>query len=316
MVLAVAVVATTRIDGMVIAATLIPLGLITAVSAPVISQGFVGDELVAIWPGTGVSLLTLGVVMAAAMTLDDLHPARLFPGIPFVARKVGAWSLAIVTVTAAGVAGVGEATRQWTGHSPIEPLSEARIVPALVAADAPQYPHQGILILTDTGIDNPLRVSIERGAGPTLDGHSTLYRQRVARGGPDADDLAFMAAALVQPTSDDPAALLDRYDIRFVLYRGDTTSPRALNISRIPALIPASQSDDSALWQLVDETVSEPAALMRTPLQVRWDVSWWVLLALWGVLALPTERRPRHRSADDLDEQTLSSVLEEPDDDQ
>ena len=125
-----------------------------------------------------------------------------------------------------------------------------------------------------------------------------------------------MAAALVQPTSDDPAALLDRYDIRFVLYRGDTTSPRALNISRIPALIPASQSDDVALWQLVDETVTVSPPLARTSLQAQWDVAWWILLALWGVLALPTERRPRHRSGDDNDEATLSRVLEEPDDDQ
>jgi GT2 family glycosyltransferase len=316
LVLALAVVATTRIDGMVIAATLIPLGLLTAVTAPAITQGFVGDSLVSIWSGTGVSLLTLGVVMAAAMTLDDLHPVRTFPGIPYAARKAGAWSLAVVTVAAAGIAGAGEATRHWTGRSPIEPLTEARLVPALVAADAPQYPRQGILIITDTGPDDPLRVSIERGAGPTLDAHNTLYRQRVAQGGPDADDLAFMAAALVQPTSDDPAAVLDRLDIRFVLYRGDTESPRALNISRIPALIPASQSEDSALWQLVDETVTETPPLPRTPLQAQWDVAWWILLALWGVLALPTERRPRHRSGDDSDEQTLSSVLEEPDDDQ
>jgi MFS family permease len=315
-VLAVAVVATTRLDGMVVAATLIPLGLLTAVTAPAITQGFVGDSLVSVWSGTGVSLLTLGLVMAAAMTLDDLHPVGTFPGIPHAARKAAAWSLAVVTVVAAGVAGAGEATRVWTGQSPIEALNEARLVPALVAADAPQYPRQGILIITDTGPDDPLRVGLERGAGPTLDTHNTLYRQRLAQGSPDADDLAFIAAALVQPTSDDPAALLDRYDIRFVLYRGDTTSPRALNISRNPALIPASQNDNSALWQLVDETVSEGAPLPRTAIQAQWDIAWWVLLALWGILALPTERRPRHRSGDGSDEQTLSSVLEEPDDDQ
>ena len=316
LVLAVTVVATTRLDGMVIAASLIPLGAMTAVAAPAITQGFIGDDLVGIWPGSAVSLMMLGMVMAAAMTLDDVHPVNTFPGIPHLARKVGAWTLALATVFAAGFAGLGEGVRHWTGQSPIEPLSEARMVPALVAADAPQYPWQGLLIITDTGADDPLRVSVERGAGSKLDDTNTLYRQRVATGGPDADDLALMAAALVQPTSDDVSNLLDAYDIRFVLYRGDTESARALNISRNPALIPASQGENQALWQLVDESAVEPAEVARTATQTQWDLLWWIVLGLWGILALPTERRPRHQSGDNARDESLSKVLEEVDDEQ
>jgi len=316
LVLAVSVVATTRIDGMVIAASLIPLGAITAVAAPAISQGFVGDDLVGIWPGSAVSLMMLGAVIAAAMTLDDLHPVNTFPGIPHLARKAGAWSLAVVTVFAAGFAGVGEGVRHWTGQSPIQPLSEARLVPALVAADAPQYPWQGLLIITDVGPEEPLRVSVERGAGSRLDDTSTLYRQRVATGGPDAQDLALIAAALVQPTSDDVSELLDAYDIRFVLYRGDTESPRALNISRNPSLISASQGENQALWQLVDDAAVEPPGVSRTAVQAQWDLLWWIVLGLWGVLALPTERRPRHQSGESARDDSLSQVLEEVDDEQ
>jgi hypothetical protein len=316
LILAVTVVATTRIDGMVIAASLIPLGAITAVAAPAITQGFVGGDLVGIWPGSAVSLMMLGAVMAAAMTLDELHPVSTFPGIPHMARKVGAWSLAVVTIFAAGLAGLGEGVRHWTGQSLVEPLSEARLVPALVAADAPQYPWQGLLIIADSGLDEPLRVSVERGAGSKLDDTNTLYRQRVATGGPDADDLAFIAAALVQPTSDDVSDLLDAYDIRFVLYRGDTESPRALNISRNPSLIPASQGENQALWQLVDDSAQEPPAVVRTALQAQWDLLWWIVLGLWGVLALPTERRPRHQSGDNARDESLSQVLEEVDDEQ
>ena len=316
LVLAISVVATTRIDGMVIAASLIPLGAITAIAAPAITQGFVGDDLVAIWPGSAVSLMMLGAVMAAAMTLDDLHPVSTFPGIPYVARKAGAWTLAIVTVFATGFAGLGEGARHWSGPSPIAPLSEARMVPALVAADAPQYPRQGLLIITDTGPDDPLRVSVERGAGSRLDDANTLYRQRVSAGGPDADDLALIAAALVQPTSDDVSDLLDAYDIRFVLYRGDTESARALNISRNPSLVPASQADNQALWQIADDSSDTPAVISRTGLQAQWDIAWWIVIGLWGVLALPTERRPRHRSGDEAGDESLSRVLEEVDDEQ
>jgi len=312
---AVGVAATTRIDGMVILATLVPLGLITAVTAPVITQGFAGDDLVGLWPGSGVSLLTLGLIIAAAMTLDDLHPVTRFPGIPHRARTAGAWTLALVTVFAAGFAGVGEGMRHWSGQSPVQPLGEARQVPALVAADAPQYPQQGILIIDDPGGVLPLRVTIERGAGPRLDDQSSLYRQRLAQGGPDADDLATMAAALVQPSSDDPTGLLDDYDIRFVLYRGDTTSPRALNISRIPTLISASQTEDLALWQRVDDNLTTATPVPRTASQRQWDAALWLVAGLWGILALPTERRPRHRSDNDRDDQSLSLILEEPDDD-
>lgn len=315
LVLAVAVVATTRTEGMVVATILIPLGAITAVAAPAITQGFVGDDLVGLWPGSAVSLLMLGVVFAAAMTLDDLHPVSTFPGVPYVARRGAAWSLALITLAAAGVAGAGEATRHWTGSSPVAGLAEARLVPALVAADAPQAPRQGILIITDAGVDEPLRVSIERGAGPRLDNHSTLYQQRVAHGGPDSDDLAFIAAALVQPTSDQVAGLLDDYDIRFVLYRGDTDSPRALTISRTPALIPASQSENLALWQIVDDSVIDPPVVARETVHAQWDAALWIVLGLWGVLALPTERRPRHRSDDQREDESLSRVLEATDDD-
>jgi GT2 family glycosyltransferase len=314
-VLAVTVVATSRIDGMVIAASLIPLGAITAVAAPAISQGFIGGDVAWVWPGSAVSLLMLGAVMAAAITLDDLHPLSTFPGIPHLARKVGAWSLAAAAVVAAGVSGVGEGVRHWTGQSPIQALSEARLVPALVAADAPQYPWQGLLIIDDQGPDEPLRVSVERGAGSRLDDSSTVYRQRVAAGGPDADDLALIAAALVQPTSDDVSGLLDTYDIRFVLYQGDTESPRALNISRNPSLISASQGENQALWQLADDSAHEPVLLNRTPIQVRWDLAWWIVYGLWGVLALPTERRPRHRSGDEATDESLSLALEEVNDD-
>lgn len=315
-VLAVMVVVTSRIDGMVIAASLIPLGAMTAVAAPAITQGFLGDDLVSVWPGSAVSLLTLGAIMAAAITLDELHPVSTFPGIPHLARKMGAWSLAILTVVAAGFAGLGEGLRHWNGTSPVEPLSDARVVPALVAADAPQAPWQGLLIITDTGETEPLRVSVERGAGLRLDDTNTLYRQRVSEGGPAADDLAVIAAALVQPTSDDVSELLDAYDIRFVLYLGDTGSPRALNISRNPALIPASQAENQALWQLAEDTSSPPTPLTRSAPQIQWDLLWWVVAGLWGVLALPTERRPRHRSGDEAGDDSLSRVLEEVDDDQ
>jgi hypothetical protein len=124
-----------------------------------------------------------------------------------------------------------------------------------------------------------------------------------------------MAAALVQPSSDDPTGLLDDYDIRFVLYRGDTTSPRALNISRIPSLIPASQTEELGLWQRVDDNLTTDPPVLRTASQGQWDAALWLVVGLWGILALPTERRPRHRSDNDRDDQSLSLILEEPDDD-
>jgi hypothetical protein len=312
----VAAVAANRGEGLGALAILVPLGLLTAVSAPEIAQGFAGDSLVGIWPGSAVSLLWLGVVLAAATTLDVMQPLHALPGTPTRARSLATWAIAAVGLVGIVLSGAGEASRNWAGNSPVEALSEPRVVPALVAADAPQHPRQGILVISESGPDSPLTVSLLRGSGPRLDDTSTLYRQRVVEGTPDSDSLALLTASLVQDTSDDPAPLLAEQGIRFVWFQGDPTSERALAIARTSALLPASEGDDQALWQVAQATPVTPSVTTRTPSQVQWDIAWWMIVALWGVLALPTERRPRHQSADTRDDERLSTVLEDPDDEQ
>lgn len=313
--LALAVVSTTRGEGLGALGVMVPLGFITALAAPAITQGFVGDTLVGIWAGSAVSVVWLGLTIAASTTLDALHPVGELPGTPHLARRAGAWSLAVVTVLGIALAGVGEASRHWVGSSPVEALSDPRVVPALVAADAPQHPKQGILVITDAGSDTPLRVGVVRGFGPRLDDTNTLYRQRLAEGAPDADALATIAASLVQETSDNPAEALAALGIRFVWLQGDPAGPRAQAISRNPLLIPASESDSQVLWQVADQGVSVSPAMSPSQAQVRWDIAWWIIAILWGVLALPTERRPRHQSENSREDETLTRALEEPDDD-
>ena len=313
--LAVAVVSTTRGEGMGALGVLVPLGLVTALAAPQVTGGFEGDTAVGVWAGAAVSLLWLGVVVAAAATLDALHPLGELPGTRHLARRSLSWALALVAVAGVAIAGVGEASRHWVGDSPVEALTDARVVPALVAADAPQHPTQGVLVITDRGEDQPLRVGLVRGAGPRLDDTSSLYRQRVVTGGPNDDALATMTASLVQETSDNPAESLEQLGIRFVWFQGDPTSPRAQAISRNPILLPASEGDNQVLWQVADQSEKPVASVQITPAQRQWDLWWWVVAALWGILALPTERRPRHQSEASRDDESLTSVLEEPDDD-
>lgn len=313
--LAVAVVSTARGEGMGALGVLVPLGLVTALAAPAIAGGFAGDRLAGVWAGSAISLLWLGVTVAAATTLDALHPMGNLPGTPHRARRALSWSLAFVAVAGVAFAGVGEASRQWTGESPVAPLGDARVVPALVAADAPQHPAQGILVITDRGVDEPLRVGLLRGAGPRLDDTSSLYRQRVVTGGELDATLAKITASLVQETSDNPTEALAALGIRFVWFQGETTSPRAQAISRNPILLPASEGDNQVLWQVADQGQTLSQAVQPSPAQRQWDIWWFVVAALWGILALPTERRPRHQSEASREDETLTSVLEEPDDD-
>lgn len=321
-VLAVAVLATPRIDGMILLAALVPLGLIVAQAAPEITQGFAETgasgnsplDHVAVWSGTGVSLAFLGVIVAAAITLDNLHPIGRFPGTSHTARRAGAWSLALLTLASLVLAGGGEVMRQWAGSSPVVALDEPRLVPALVAAEAPQNPGQGILSI-QTAPSGTLRVSLLRGSGPRLDTVSAISRLRPAEGGPYADDLAFAAAALVRESGDDPADILNRLGISFILYAGSPESPEALAISRNPRLIPAGQTDDQSLWQVMDSSGSAVNPVAPSSTDTALDLAWWVALALAGVLALPTERRPRHRPDDRADEDSVGVVSEEADDD-
>jgi hypothetical protein len=107
------------------------LGLITAVASAQLAIATDGAELVTPWPGTGLSLYWLGLVGAAVVAVDALGSARVVVGIA-VLLTAGA---AVAPLLAAPVLGTSAVA-----------TSDARLLPALVTAEAAAHPGVGTLL--------------------------------------------------------------------------------------------------------------------------------------------------------------------------
>lgn len=312
---ALSVVITRRIDAQMVLGVAVSLGLVTATVAPLISQGFVAMEPVTIWPGSAVMVVWLGIAVAATASLDELSPESWQWGPAVTARRVVTGVGAATVAVAVAVAVAGPLVGLWRDDALVTARPDARTLPALVAAEASTTPQQATLVITQGEAPGVFGGSIERGAGPTLDRVSSVYRLRpISPAGPE-EAIAELVAQLVQPTSADPRPQLASLGVRFVSYRGDPASPAALAMGERPFLIPAGETDQSVLWQLDDAPTLASSELVPGPAQASADLLWWVTWGLWAVLALPTERTPRRRSEEGDDASSLQRVLEEDVDD-
>jgi GT2 family glycosyltransferase len=290
-------------------ALLFALGLLTAVTAPVLFAGYEGFDAASVWPGTGVSLLILGVVLGAGATLDrvDFEDAlgnALGGAPPWLARTAG---VVVIAFAALQIAPFVYAT--WSGNVPVQANSEARTLPAFVAAEAANNPQVGTLVIqaTPEGFD----VSLERGAGAVLNSTSTLVRARSTEVSKRDEDLARLVAALVRPSSADPAPLLQEYGIRFIWLKTSAESEAALTLAQRPELVAASSAAAGQLWQVPDVTAP---VLSPVDSENGWGQgSFWFFGVIASLLAIPTERRSRSgsRRIDDA----LPSLGEETSDD-
>ncbi len=311
--LALAVFATSRSDAHIIFGVTVAVGLVTAAMAPFIGQGYAGLQPITVWSGSGVMVVSLGVVAAAAATLDALSPAGWQWGRSVSLQRALAGGLGTVVIVGSVLAISSTALRSWGDDAVVSGLAETRTLPALVAAEATSNPDLGTLVITALD-DGTYQVSVERGSGATLERTSSLYRLRPAQPGASGQRVADLAASLVQPSSSDPAAGLRDEGIRFVLFRGDPEAEAALAMGQRPSLIPAGQTEQSVLWQIDGVAPETAEPLARNAAQRGADLLWLVVWALWGVLALPTERTPK-RTAEDGDEPHSLKELEEDTDD-
>lgn len=307
--LALVVFVTPRIDAMLATGTLVASGLILAAVAPGITQGYLGVEPVGVWQGSGAMVLGLGVAVGVAAVLDELTPFRWVFGPGATMKRGVAAVLTTVVIAGAVLSVVGEVTRAWSDQANVRPAVEPRTLPALVAAEAISSPTQHTLILER--VNGSYQVSIQQGAGLTLEHQSTLYRLRPAEPSVEAAALASLTAGLVQPSSADPLPALRERGIRFILLRDEPDSDAALAMGQRPYLVPSGQSDQGVLWKVDGVTAPPPTTLSPTATQASFDTLWWVTWLLWGVLALPTERAPRRVQTEGDDEGTLSKVLED-----
>lgn len=256
-------------------------GLLTAVAAAHLAPATSGAAAVTIWPGTGLSLYWAGLIAAVVVGLTALgrHAVAVGATVLLSAALAVTPSL-VVLATGAGSVVAGD----------------GRTLPAIVAAEASDDPHLGTLVLRPLD-DGSLGASIDRGAGTTLDETSSYAATRPAADGAQRE-LAELAGNLASRGGYDPAPLLDRLGIEFVVLTpaatgGEQVRERAAEaLDAQPALETVGDTGRGSLWRYPDHapvTASEgssPFGTLATVVQM-------VVVGFTLLLALPTGRRRR-----------------------
>jgi len=278
-------------------AGLFALGLVSASAAGSMFSGFENFEAVSVWPGPGVSLLWLGVLLGAGSTLDrvDFEDSlgNALSGFPQASARIAG----VVVLTLAGLQVVPFVLSTWNGSSLVQTSTVWRTLPAFVEAEAATYPNLGTLVMEPNrdGFD----VSLERGSGASLSRTSTLVRGRSTELTAFEEDLARLVATLVRQTAAEPGPLLEQYGIRFIWLKAPAESEAALVIAQRPDLVGASSAEAGQLWQVPE--VSPGVTTIPARVDGLHQHVLWVVFALGVLLAVPTERRSRSgsRRADD-----------------
>ncbi|RPE79081.1 MULTISPECIES: glycosyltransferase [unclassified Frondihabitans] len=281
------------------------VGYLTAVAATHLQITGVGSSTTGVWAGAGLSLYFVGMVGAAAVSLDRIP--RFTPPLGFL--------FAVLGIAASFPLIIGMVLQT----SAIE-ASSGRILSAYVTAEAVAKPDVGTLVLTPQP-DGSLAVSLERGQGETLDQQSTLdsTQQQLSS---TSRDLTTLAGNLVSRSGYDPAPVLRELGVGFVLLRdsrGDDAraalSQRAKEaLDGEAVFLPVGDTTSGQLWRYVDATergANHPGDSIVRPIVLG---SWALIFGSALLLAIPTTpRRRRVRTGAPESEQPATTFDEERD---
>jgi GT2 family glycosyltransferase len=134
------------------------LGFATALAASHTSFATAGASEVSLWPGAALSLMWLGIIGAATVTLDVLGRRVSLPALVVVVAAL----IAVGPLLIAPLAGTAEAR-----------ATSATVLPAYVVAEGTSRPNIGTLVISPQP-NGALGAKLERGSGNSLDDQSTL----------------------------------------------------------------------------------------------------------------------------------------------
>ncbi len=266
------------------------MGFATAVIGTHVEVSMVGAMATPIWAGSGLSLYWLGLIGAMVVALEALGTRAALPAI------VTGIALALVAVPLLSAAAAGAiAVRETNG----------RLLPAFVSAEAVTNPTLGTLELAAQPAGG-VAVTVHRGPGTTLDEQSTLDATDLKTSAADLR-LATLAGNISSRSGFDVGSELNALQLAFVLvpHSSDSaTGPArqritdALNGNRI--LSPVGDTANGYLWHYQGITAG-PAPTgpgpFGTPYGIAVLVGQGIVFALTLLLAIPTTRRRRLRSA-------------------
>lgn len=288
------------------------LGFAAAVGAGLLRVSAVDDGVAALWPGAALGLLVLGLLIAAAGTLDALGRGAAVPGL---ALLLGALLLAVPQL--GGLYADDAAVRAGNG----------RVLPAVVTAESDLEPQVGTLVLTPQ-TDGSLRARLERGRGHGLEDASTFAV--TARDASERDEaLAELAGNIASRGGYDPAPVLREFGIDFIVLapiaaEGEDAAGGAAVSTRAQQALDGSadfsmigSSEAGLLWRTTVDGIDpstapaaqeELSAVVASPLR---DAGL-VLLALAALLAVPTRLgSPRVRESRHIEDEAEYTFGEE-----
>lgn len=267
------------------------LGFATAVVGAHIEVTIIGSQTTPIWPGAGLTLYWFGLVGGMVVALEALGRGAAAPS--FVA------GIALVVVAIPLFAAAASGSIAVTE-------SNGRLLPAFVSAEAANRPQLGTLQLTAQP-DGGIGVTVHRGEGTTLDEQSTLDATSTELS--DADvRLAVLAGNIASRSGFDIASELDELQLAFVLLpptadaEADVVHQRiaeALDGNRL--LSPIGNTSTGYLWHyeaLADGEAPSGPGPSGTPIGLGILIAQGVIFGLALLLAVPTTRRRRVRSAE------------------
>ncbi|MEB4615443.1 glycosyl transferase, partial [Leucobacter sp. M11] len=270
------------------------LGLVTALVSPSLQLVTIGGEPMGVWPGSGLALYWLGLLMLAASGLTALGRGKT--------------PVAVLTIVGALLAVLPLLVSTVTGQGAIRP--DAQSLPAVVRAAAAADPSVGTLVIAAES-ESGVRATVERGEGTEL---GALRTSRFL-GEPSAAEqgIAELTGVLVSTGDPRAAELLATQDIEFVLLTpgGNRATVAELQAAfdQNSALAPVGETASGDLWRISAQALADGAEVaplpeataspFATPIQLGQIA---LLLAL-VLLALPTgevvdrpEKRPSRRA--------------------
>jgi hypothetical protein len=176
------------------------LGFATAVAATHLELTTAGASSVSVWPGSGLSLMWLGLVGASVVSLDAFGRGVALPALVVALTSVIAVSPLLVAPLA-GTADIGP--------------TAGSVLPAYVVAEGTSRPNIGTLVLTPQP-DGSLAATLQRGAGNSLDDQSTLAATSRSLGASEKS-LLTLAGNLASRSGLDSSALLRSDRIGLIL---------------------------------------------------------------------------------------------------
>ncbi|MEC5170211.1 glycosyltransferase family 2 protein [Glaciihabitans sp. GrIS 2.15] len=257
------------------------LGFVTAVAASHLQVSHLGSVAVPVWTGSGLSLFWLGLVASVLIALDALGRFAVPVGI-----------LTAVTATLLVLPMLGSVLLKTT---PVQ--AGARILPAVVTAEAEQHPDVGTLVLTPQP-GGGLSATVQRGSGSTLDDQSTLAATS-AFSDPTSRRVATVAGNLASRSGFDAGSELTKLSIGFVLLTPNDTgvhkrTSEALDSNALFA--PVGATDNGLLWRfegLPNEKTIATVGNTDTALGSLILVGQGIIFGMTLLLGIPTVRRRR-----------------------